>query len=236
MTETELLEEASYAWDDGRRSEALQLLKFAVRQDPSRLTVRRALAERYREMGHPDQAGRWGIVFDGWTTDFERDRLARLLAASRVSEAQTPQFLALDQHEFPEVVLGLVSGSVETYRSKFENSAQDRRKSAQDRYENEKTDRFDVAALAASTWGFFVVACVVSAFVTLGFAVFGSVGRVETRTGVLFLVGILSYALFWNAVLAINHKSKAWAISWGLAATAAAFVTMLYGVNGWIYR
>jgi hypothetical protein len=32
-------------------------------------------------MGYPDQAGRWGIVIEGWTTERERDRLARLIAS-----------------------------------------------------------------------------------------------------------------------------------------------------------
>ena len=229
MTETELVEEASSAWDDGRRSDALQLMKRAVRKDPSLLDIRRSLAERYRQMGHPDQAGRWGIVFDGWTSDFERDRLARLLAASRISEAETARFLVLNRAVLPEDVTDSLRVSVVNYRSKFERSALDR-------HTDEPSTRSNLADLAAPAWGMFVVATVVGAFVTFGFAVFGSVGRVETRVGALFLVGFLTYALLCSAVLAIDLKSRKWALLWGLSAVVAAFVTMLYGVNGWIHR
>jgi hypothetical protein len=44
--------------------------------------VRRDLAELHRLASRPDQAARWGILIDGWTTDYERDRLARVIAAS----------------------------------------------------------------------------------------------------------------------------------------------------------
>jgi hypothetical protein len=229
MNEAELLEEASYAWDDGRRSDALQLMRFAVQSDPSLLVVRRALAERYREMGNPDQAGRWGIVFDGWTTEIERDRLARLLAASGVSESQTATFLALHHDELPEVVTGILHGSVVKYRSKYERSALTR-------YADERSDQFSFTDLALLSWGLFAVANVVGSFVTFGFAVFGSVGSAEARVGALFLVGILTNAFVWSAALAIQLRSKTWALVWGVLAMGAAFTTLLYGVNGWIYR
>jgi hypothetical protein len=229
MNETKLLEEASYAWDDGRTSDSLQLMKFAVRRDPSLLAVRRALAERYREMGHPDQAGRWGIVFDGWTTEIERDRLARLLAASRVYDSEIKQFLNLGCNELPEAVMGLLRGSVTTYRSKFEPTASGR-------YADGQPDQFSFAGFATSSWGFFGVAAVVGAFVTFGFAVFGSVGSVEARVGALFLVGFLTNALVWSAAWAIELRSKTWTLVWGVLAMGAAFTVMLYGVNGWIYR
>ena len=56
----------------------------------------RAHAERGRsraaiELLKPDQAGRWGIAIDGWTSEFERDRLARAL----VSYPEPRRFLSL---------------------------------------------------------------------------------------------------------------------------------------------
>jgi hypothetical protein len=59
---------------------ALNVLKNAAWADPGDLRVRRALAEMYREMGHPDQAGRWGIVLDGWTTPKEKEELVKDIA------------------------------------------------------------------------------------------------------------------------------------------------------------
>lgn len=64
----------------GNNGAAVALLKARVERERTPGEARRALAEIYREMGAPDQAGRWGIAFDGWTTSFERDRLARALA------------------------------------------------------------------------------------------------------------------------------------------------------------
>jgi hypothetical protein len=120
MTEPELLDQASDLWDNGRTSEALELMKSAVRKDPSLLAIRLALAERYRETRHPDQAGRWGIVFDGWVTDIERDRLARLLASSGVTERGVVKFLSLADRNIPPEIADLLSGPVERYRLKFE--------------------------------------------------------------------------------------------------------------------
>jgi hypothetical protein len=121
MDETQLLSEAEFAWDDGRTMEAVQLMKLAVKRDPSLLTVRRVLAERYRELGKPDQAGRWGIVFEGWTTDVERDRLARLLASSGVAHGHVVEFLSLPRRGvLPQDIVDLLSGPVERYRHKFD--------------------------------------------------------------------------------------------------------------------
>lgn len=44
-----------------------------------RPAARLELAELYRAEGHPDQAGRWGISVDGWTTNRERDAYRALL-------------------------------------------------------------------------------------------------------------------------------------------------------------
>lgn len=64
----------------GNARAAIALLKPLVERTRHATEARLALAEIYRELRAPDQAGRWGIAIDGWTTPFERDRLARTLA------------------------------------------------------------------------------------------------------------------------------------------------------------
>ncbi|ROR67087.1 DUF6584 family protein [Agrococcus jenensis] len=63
----------------GRTRAAIDLLKPLATGEQPPYAARRALAELYRDLGAPDQAGRWGVVIDGWTSAFERDRLARAL-------------------------------------------------------------------------------------------------------------------------------------------------------------
>jgi len=45
--------------------------------------VRNELAELYRELGHVDQAGRWGISVEGWTRNRERDAYIALIKQQR---------------------------------------------------------------------------------------------------------------------------------------------------------
>lgn len=44
-----------------------------------RATARIELAELYRDLGHIDQAGRWGISVEGWTRNRERDAYTALI-------------------------------------------------------------------------------------------------------------------------------------------------------------
>ena len=58
---------------------AVEGLRAAIEHDPTAEVPRLALASLYRASGHPDQAGRWGIQTDGWTTDAERHAFQRSL-------------------------------------------------------------------------------------------------------------------------------------------------------------
>lgn len=106
-------------FDLGRHRAAFDLLKPAAEGESAPFVHRRALAQLYRELGCPDQAGRWGIVLDGWTTDVEKDRLARLLAANGVPARSARRFLAVppeaDLPEFNAVVEDRLPG----YRARF---------------------------------------------------------------------------------------------------------------------
>lgn len=82
MDEAGAIARATATRADGERAKGIQSLRSRVEAHPAERAARRLLAEWYRDDGTHDQAGRWGIVFPGWTTTYERDRTARLFAAS----------------------------------------------------------------------------------------------------------------------------------------------------------
>lgn len=107
----------------GRHRAALEMLKPAAAAERFPFRQRRALAELYRELGYHDQAGRWGIVLDGWTTDVERDRLARLLAARDPSPRSVREFLSVPPGTATLALDALVRERVPSYRERFEAQA-----------------------------------------------------------------------------------------------------------------
>ncbi|KRE24910.1 hypothetical protein [Agromyces sp. Soil535] len=111
-------------FDLGRHRAAFDLLKPVAQTESAPFVHRRALAQLYRELGCPDQAGRWGIVLDGWTTDLEQDRLARLLAANGVPKRSVRGFLDVpsDGGSLP-ALNALVEDRVPAYRARFRTAA-----------------------------------------------------------------------------------------------------------------
>ncbi|MET1053210.1 MAG: DUF6584 family protein [Mycetocola sp.] len=118
------IERAQAMWRDGDTQSALIELKTTVRERPDAEEARRVLVDFYREIRHLDQAGRWAIAIDGWTTELEKDRLARLLAQSPKARANLKKFLTLqgEPDDSPEL-RDLMAGPVEEYMSRFAASA-----------------------------------------------------------------------------------------------------------------
>lgn len=113
-----LLDRADELWAEGRHQRALQQLRALIDGDPSQLDVRGRLAERYRELGNPDHAGRWGISIEGWTTELERDRLARLIAARRVPSSGIREFLRVTPDQVSDDAIAEIETAAETYRNR----------------------------------------------------------------------------------------------------------------------
>ena len=113
-----LLDGADELWAEGRRQRALQQLRALMDSDRSRLDVRERLAERYRELGNPDHAGRWGIAIEGWTTELERDRLARLIAARRVPSSDIREFLRVTPDQVSDDAIAEIDTAAATYRDR----------------------------------------------------------------------------------------------------------------------
>jgi hypothetical protein len=203
------------------------MLKDAVRLDPSLDSVRRVLAERYREMGNPDQAGRWGISLDGWTTDLERDRLARLLAAAGIDESQAVHFLALPDGRVPDSVTELLEGPTSVYRDRFQ---------ARLREEYEVEDRSPLFSPTIVIWALYMITGVGGAYTIFGFALFGSASSILARSIALASVGILVIALASSAAMAASIRAKGWAAgcAMGSIVVGALFVWGL--ASGWTLR
>jgi hypothetical protein len=106
----------------GRTRRAADLLELELRARPAAVGLRHALAQLYRDLDHRDQAGRWGIALEGWTTPLERDRLARLLAASPSALNDLTEFLALPSavDGYPDLA-ELMDGPVQEYLRHYEN-------------------------------------------------------------------------------------------------------------------
>ncbi|OUE24567.1 DUF6584 family protein [Clavibacter michiganensis] len=101
MDEAGAIARATAMRDAGERATGIQSLRTRVERNPTELEARRILAEWYRDDGTHDQAGRWGIVLPGWTTTYERDRTARLFAASYPVGGDVRAFLHLPAGPMP---------------------------------------------------------------------------------------------------------------------------------------
>ena len=90
----------------GKRRDAILMLRARVDADPASTENRRAFAQFYREIGHPDQAGRWGLLVDDFVTAVEREAFVSLLRNTDPTSFRARTLLVLDKEsELPAVVL-----------------------------------------------------------------------------------------------------------------------------------
>jgi hypothetical protein len=82
----------------GSKRQAIEVLRERVTVEPESTEARRALADLYRELGHPDQAGRWGLLVPGYTTETERLLFARMIVAGRASSSRVSDLLKVESH------------------------------------------------------------------------------------------------------------------------------------------
>jgi hypothetical protein len=86
---------ARFAFSNGRAQEGLAILKTRLHGHRDELDVRQELAEAYRKLGHPDQAGRWGLLVPGWSSDEERDAFIRAFITPGIAERRVEQLVAM---------------------------------------------------------------------------------------------------------------------------------------------
>jgi hypothetical protein len=80
---------------DGRTRDALDTLRSRLRANPDEVDVRQELAEMYRTMGHPDQAGRWGSLLPGWSTLAEGNAFIHAFITPDIDEQRVEQLVAM---------------------------------------------------------------------------------------------------------------------------------------------
>jgi hypothetical protein len=166
-------------------------------------------------MGHPDQAGRWGIIFDGWTTEIERDRLARLLASSGVGERDVMKFLSLADRDISHDVTNLMSGPVERYRLRFRTPVR-------------STGDGCLDFVLFAVWGFTVLT-------SLGQFLSGpdaSVSQIEKILGAVWIVGV-TLALAINAARAARLARARRAIACTILAILSGALLLPSFFTGW---
>jgi hypothetical protein len=228
VNETEAVARATGLWASGRRAEALELLKTRVRLAPHESGARKALVAFYRELGAPDQAGRWALALDDEPTPLERDRAARLLAASRAALSDLPEFLALPTGDLPAAVVRLLP-DIERYRVRFRLSAEERL-----HLSLPAEDWRDAVALA----GWFVSSAVfvLAVLVSWAGALLGTAMTDAARWASVASLACLAIACGFSGWSAARRRRRT-AIAWGagavvLAAAVARFVGMAIDGGG----
>ncbi|PPG99860.1 tetratricopeptide repeat-containing protein [Rathayibacter sp. AY1G9] len=203
MDEAATVERADLLWQEGRRAAALDLLRGQVRRSPSDTMARLALIAKYRELSAPDQAGRWGLALDGETSDFERDRAARLLAGAGLHDRDLPDFLALPCRDLPREVLELLP-LVEHYRGQFDQKPPDQ--------EPPPSDWLEFAALVL--WLSSVGLAVVAMVIVWGGAAFGTQMTAFARWSGVVCVGIAALGCVAQGCWRLRSGSRALGWTW----------------------
>ncbi len=221
MDSTTVAARADALWSRGNRAEALALLRAHMRAEPTDRRVRLQLAEYYRSISAPDQAGRWGLALPAWTTAVERDRAARLIAGARVHEDDLARFLVLPEGEWPDEVVELFP-DIERYRSRFEAAFRRHLESAQEADRAE-----DIAeALVATT----VVVLVVGAGVSWVTALVDgpAVAAARWTAVATALAGVVSATAKGLVAAGGGHLRRA--VLWGAVAFVLVVAAVISGV------
>ena len=210
-------------WAAGDHRAALALLRERLRADPTNAQARRALVERYRELGHPDQAGRWGLPLPEGVTAVERDRAARLLASSGVRPGDLARFLALPLHEpLPPSVVDLLP-EVEEHRARM--SVRPRRRSAEARrpaspFEERCTDVAEALVVV-------VAGCLVLAFVAAVATWVGAPLHDLVLWSELAALTVAAVGAAVRGVGALGSRRPLGATRWATTAAALGFVVAM---------
>lgn len=215
----EVIDRAADRWASGGRAEALASLRTRVRAAPAALDVRLALVERYRELGAPDQAGRWGLAVPGLTTPEEQDRAARLFAASGVDASELAMFLVLPEGTAMPAEAAALLPEIDRYREVFQQKAYARWRGA-----DLSADRLGDVIEGA------LIVALCSWLVTLAIVWGGSIlGAQMTGFARWAAVLTLTFCGLFSGMMAFRRGSagRPWvAVAWG-AACLALFVGVL---------
>lgn len=171
---------------------AITGLKAAIEFDPRAEEPRLALARVYRAAGYPDQAGRWGLQTEGWTTVAERNAFGRSLGIRRNDPRPRIRellILPLDQ-DLTDDAERIVSG----------HRARERRPVAH-------AVRGAVGWISASLWGIAVVVFALGLLTVFAQALAGAESVAATARGLGVIAGsIAALAAIATGVYAITSR------------------------------
>jgi hypothetical protein len=190
MDSHSVIADARAALNSGRTQEGLTLLKSRLRAHPEELDVRRELAEAYRGLGHADQAGRFGLLIPGWSSQVEQEAFIHAFIAPEIGEMRVEQLVILPRGAaLPGGIEALVKPPGRFYR-KFRPFAED---------------------MEATAWilrsGVVIVA--LGAMIVTNIVAFIGTSDVTSvaRMGIVLLSGpVIGWSVTWGIANAIRHR------------------------------
>jgi hypothetical protein len=190
MDSRSVIADARAALHSGRTQEGLALLKSRLRAHPEELDVRRELAEAYRALGHADQAGRFGLLVPGWSSQAEHDAFIHAFITPEIGEMRVEQLVVLPRKAaLPGGVEALVKPPGRFYR-KFRPFAEDMTTTA-------KIFRSGVVVVALGT----MIVTTIAAFIGT------SDVRFVARAGTTFTaIPVIGWSVTWGIANVVRHR------------------------------
>ncbi|MCM6762761.1 hypothetical protein NB037_10075 [Rathayibacter sp. ZW T2_19] len=210
-------------WRELRRER--ERLRARLVRKPLDLAVRTELAASYRADDHLDQAGRWGLLVPGGTTELERRLFARTVARTGDPTRERVQRLIL----LPEGHLGAEEQALVAFDQLLEEErvALERERTPEPRRADGLTRQLDSAAgIMLGALGFLAALTAVLASVNAFLG--GADARMITRVGFLLMLIPLS---IWAAIsTAVRLSGRRWFRAGVTAAILVCAVLLL----GWL--
>jgi hypothetical protein len=190
MDSRSVIADARAALNSGRSQEGLALLKSRLRAHPEELDVRRELAEAYRALGHADQAGRFGLLVPGWSSQVEQDAFIHAFITPEIAEMRVEQLVIMPHKaSLPGGIEALVKPPGRFYR-KFRPFAEDMDTTA-------KVFRAGIVVVALGT----MIVTTIAAFIDT------SDVRFVARVGTAFTaIPVMGWSVTWGIANVVRHR------------------------------
>jgi hypothetical protein len=190
MDSHSVIADARAALNSERTQEGLALLKSQLRAHPEELDVRRELAEAYRALGHSDQAGRFGLLIPGWSSQAEHDAFIHAFITPDIAEMRVEQLVIMPHKaSLPGGIEALVKPPGRFYR-KFRPFAEDMDTTA-------KVFRAGIVVVALGT----MIVTTIAAFIAT------SDVRFVARVGTTFTaIPVVGWSVTWGIANVVRHR------------------------------
>ena len=185
-----MIADARAALNGGRTQDGLALLKSQLRAHPEELDVRRELAGAYRSLGHADQAGRFGLLIPGWSSQAEHDAFIHAFITPDIAEMRVEQLVIMPHKvSLPGGIEALVKPPGRFYR-KFRPLAEDMDTTA-------RVFRSGIVVVALGT----MIVTTMAAFIAT------SDVRFVARVGATFTaIPVIGWSVTWGIANVVRHR------------------------------